>query len=481
MKKPILVALLALTLGGCGGSDVAVTPSTSTGVVQVNQVLLRGVTTFVKSFRISGYAGGSLVFGPVDVLKQATVRVDKVPTNVDTLVIEYISSTGAVIGRYETPASITAGGTYVIDDPDWVSVAPPAIAGTISQPTAPLGARPLALAQGDFNGDGILDMACANNGSQDVSVLLGNGQGGFVPAGTYASGQQTFGIAVGDLTGDGHLDIVASNYGSELDANRGFLTYYRGRGDGTFDSKIEIPVGDGPIGVVLADLDGDGRDDIANTNYREDTISILFSHGDGTFSAPDFVRTAVRPRNLNFGDLDGDGDLDLAVADEGLTLIPGVPGGITILNNQGAGHFVFSGDYPAGVNSHNVQIADLNGDGEQDLAVANYGSNQVSILIGRGNRSFEAPVQLSTPPVPLCSIVGDYNQDGIPDLATATFEESKIAVFTGYGDGTFSPAATLAVGQGPFFVLTGDYNRDGIPDYATANSGSDNLSVLLGQ
>ncbi len=479
VKKAILVALMALTLGGCGGSEESSTPVASTGSVQVNQVLLRGVTTFVTSYRISGFAGDALVLGPVDFPKQASVRIDHVPLAVNRIVIEYLSATGAVIGRYETPVSISAGATSFIEDPNWTSSTPPAPTATVAGPTVPVGGRPLALVQGDFNRDGVIDLASVNNQSQDMSVLLGNGSGSFVPAGTYASGFQAFGIGTGDATGDGVLDIVIGNFGGGPDP--GDLTFFRGRGDGTFDAAVHIPVGNGPIGVVLADLNGDGLDDIANTDYSDNAISILFSNGDGTFSAPNYVPTGVRPRNLNFGDLDGDGDLDLAVADEGLTVAPGVPGGVTVLRNNGGGSYTPAGDFPAGVNSHNVQIAALNGDGFVDLAVANYSSDNVSVLIGHGDFTFDAPLQLATPPFPLCSTVGDFNKDGIPDIATATFVNSQVAVFTGAGDGTFSPSVNLNVGQGPFFVLHGDFNRDGVPDFATANSTDNNVSVLIGQ
>jgi hypothetical protein len=129
----------------------------------------------------------------------------------------------------------------------------------------------------DFNGDGRLDLAVANAGSNAVSILLGNGDGTFQPAAEYAVGQSPKGIVAGDFTGDGHLDLAVANAGSND------VSILLGNGDGTFQIQRTYPVGTKPWAIMTGDFTGDAIADLAVANAGSDDVSILLGNGDGTF------------------------------------------------------------------------------------------------------------------------------------------------------------------------------------------------------
>jgi hypothetical protein len=132
-----------------------------------------------------------------------------------------------------------------------------------------------------------------------------------------------------------------------------------------------------------------------------------------------------------------------------------------------------------------VTVGDFNGDGMLDLAVANPGSNNVSVLLGHGDGTFQAARNFAVGTAPVSLAVGDFNGDGLPDLAVANQNSSNVSVLLGMGDGSFQAAVSFAAGRFPSSVAVGDFNGDGVPDLAVANAGSlqvgdGSVSVLLG-
>jgi hypothetical protein len=279
------------------------------------------------------------------------------------------------------------------------------------------GNAPKSVAVGDFNGDGIQDVAVANPVSGTVSILLGNGDGTFTAANNFVAGSGSYSVVVGDFNGDGKQDLAVANQNS---ANVSILL---GNGDGTFSGPNNFGVGSFPTSVAVGDFNGDGKQDLAVANQASNNVSILLGNGDGTFSAP---------------------------------------------NN-----------FAAGSNPVSVAVGDFNGDGKQDLAVANQASNNVSILLGNGDGTFSAPNNFAAGNTPVSVAVGDFNGDGKQDLAVANLFSNNVSILLGNGDGTFGPPTNFGVGSFPDSVAVGDFNGDGRQDLAVANTSSNNVSILL--
>src|SRR6266851_2174943 len=141
--------------------------------------------------------------------------------------------------------------------------------------------------------------------------------------------------------------------------------------------------------------------------------------------------------------------------------------------------FIARRDFDAGRDPRSVAVGDFNGDGVQDLAVANFGSNDVSVLLGNGDGTFQAPRNFGAGSFPDSVVVGDFNGDGVQDLAVANEGSANVSVLLGNPDGSFQAPWNFAAGSSPRSVAVGDFNRDGLQDLAVANfGGPPNVSVL---
>jgi len=180
------------------------------------------------------------------------------------------------------------------------------------------------------------------------------------------------------------------------------------------------------------------------------------------------------PSSVVVGDFNGDGKQDLAVANR-------IPNNVSILLGDGTGNFSAPANFAAGDFPISVAVGDFNGDGKQDLAVANFNSRNVSILLGDGAGSFSGPTNFASYGPPYSVAVGDFNGDGKQDLAVANFTSAgTVSILLGDGTGNFSAATNFNAGDRPISVAVGDFNGDGKQDLAVANHVSDNLSILLG-
>ena len=344
--------------------------------------------------------------------------------------------------------------------------------GSASGSPIAAGSRPSSIAMGDFIGDGKLDLAVANADSINVTILLGNGDGTFVPtASSPSTGAAPSSIAMGDFNEDGKLDLAVANAGGNN------VTILLGNGDGTFTPAASSPsTGSEPYSIAVGDFNGDGKLDLAVANEAGNNLTILLGNGDGTFTpAAVSPATGIEPLAVAVGDFNGDGKLDLAV-------VNGTSDNVTILLGNGDGTFTPVAASPAvGIYPWAVVVGDFNGDGKLDLAVANAGSNNVTILLGNGDGTFVPTASSpSTGGGPYSIALGDFNGDGKLDLAVANERNSNLTILLGNGDGTFTPvAASPTTGTGPMAVAVGDFNGDGRLDLATANAGADNVSVLL--
>ena len=336
------------------------------------------------------------------------------------------------------------------------------------------GSYPYSVAIGDLNGDGKLDLVAANYSSNNVSIFLGNGDGTFTAASTatVTVGTNPVSVAIGDLNGDGNADLAVANYG---DNN---VSIFKGNGDGTFTEVSGSPfsVGTGPYSVAIGNLDAGSIPDLAVANYGSNDVSILLGNGDGTVTAasPATVTAGTGPVSVAIGNLDGGSNSDLAVANYGSN-------NVSILLGNGDGTFGSATNFAVGSNPYAVAIGDLDGDTKPDLAVANGGSNNVSILLGNGSGSFGSATNFPVGNTPTSVAIGDLDGDGNLDLVTANYGATTVSILRGNGTGAFAAAVNLAAGTGPASVAIGDLNADTKPDLVAVNHTSNNVSILLNQ
>ena len=328
------------------------------------------------------------------------------------------------------------------------------------------GSSPSYVATGDFNGDGKLDLIVANLGSNDISVLLGNGDGTFQAAVNYGAGSGPRSIGVGDFNGDGKLDLAVVN------TNGNNVSVLLGNGDGTFQPAVNYAAGSGGQSVAIGDLNGDGKLDLVVANNLSNNVSILLGNGDGTFQAALSYPAGSGASSVAVGDFNGDGNLDLAVANFGTD-------NVSILLGKGDGTFQPAVNYAAGGGCQSMAVGDFNGDGKLDLAVANFATNDVSVLLGNGDGTFQSAMNIGVGAQPESLVEGDFNGDGILDLTVGNGGTGSVSILLGIGDGTYQPAVHYDTGTVSQSVTAGDFNEDGRLDVAVANGDSSTLSVLL--
>jgi FG-GAP-like repeat len=340
----------------------------------------------------------------------------------------------------------------------------------------PVGKSPQALAVGDFNGDGKPDLATVNVGGNTLSILLNRGAAGFSVAPEPVDGEQPVAAAVGDFNGDGKQDIAVANaISSKVDLRMG-------NGTGGFSPGRFFAVGENPLAVAVGDFNGDDKQDLATANSTGNSVSILLGDGAGNFTrAQDVFVVGTSPCSLAVADFDGDGKQDIATANfdsRSVSLLMGLGGGV----------FYHGHDYDVGTHPTDVVVGNFNGDNKPDLAVAVAGDYKVTaILLGTGGPagSFTAAPNVPAISGPPCVAVGDFNGDGRQDLAIADVVGLDVGIRYGNGNGTFTIQPDVSAGgetnpiaRYPVFVAVADFNGDGRPDIATANEAG-SATVLL--
>jgi hypothetical protein len=345
--------------------------------------------------------------------------------------------------------------------------------GPASAPFA-TGASPQAMAIADLNRDGKLDVivACVLGG--DVSVLLGTGTGTLGAAQSFPTGLAPSGVAVAEVNDDGRLDVVV------VDSADAAVSVLLGRGDGTLQPRVFLPTAAAPPGgLAIADLDRDGRPDlaVAGAPAAVHLNDAVFAVGEWESFSSDAVDAGVAPSFVALGDFNRDGALDAAVANVG------PPGSVTIHLGAGNGTFAAAPPVDGGPSPHAIAVADLNRDGRLDLVVSNLFDARIVVLLGNGAGGFAAtpssPIVTGSSPGP--PVAADVNGDGIPDILVPSADANTIAVLLGDGAGGFAAATPLQTVDSPMSVAVGDLNGDGALDVVVVhNDSGSTLSVFLG-
>ena len=307
-------------------------------------------------------------------------------------------------------------------------------------------------------------------GTNNVSVLLGNGDGTFQPQVTYAVGVDPDAIVAGDFTGDGILDLAVANGGNST------VSVLLGNGDGTFQPQVTYAVGSVPNSIVAGDFSGNGRIDLAvatagNNNYGiGSAVSVLLGNGDGTFQPQ--VTYAVGSGAIVAGDFTGDGPLDLAVSSYSTN-------SVFVLLGTGDGTFVGPGQL-ATTPYATPLVADVTGDGTDDVLVVD-GSGNIIYRQGIPGQpgSFLPPVTVN-PGYPSRDIAWLPNTSQGPVLASVDAQDDAIS-FYAYRDGGFVRLdGSLSTGQFPAQIIAAQLDGNGLDDLVVRNAGDGTLSVYLG-
>jgi hypothetical protein len=389
---------------------------------------------------------------------------------------------------------------------------------------------PISVVVHDLNDDGKLDIVVANQGTDSVGILLGYGNGTFSVVETYPTGigSTPNSVTVGDFNNDGRIDIAVANYGND---SVGILLGY---GNGTFQDQFIFSTGffSRPVWVTVGDFNRDGRLDIATANLNDNDVGILIGYGNGSFMPIASYQTGAGslPRCIKVGDFNNDNISDIAVVTSGtntLFVLFGYGDGsflyglsqstgpqsqpyglaigdfnndnrldIAIANNLGSYVLVylayssqpFGGLTPYscgdGSSPYSIVASDLNNDGWLDIIVANYGTNNIGVLLGVSNAIFVTMMTYSTGinSGPYSIAVADFNNDHQLDIVATNSNTDNIIIFFGYGNGTFTIGQTYSTGtrSRPYTVTIGDFNNDKNSDIAVANSGTSNVFLLYG-
>ncbi|HKE01872.1 MAG TPA: VCBS repeat-containing protein, partial [Planctomycetota bacterium] len=353
--------------------------------------------------------------------------------------------------------------------------------GYAGMQSPPLGTALTSIALADLNRDGMLDVVAgspfnATTGGGTVYVLLTTaptgafGTYGFAPATKLDVEAGCSAVALGDLNHDGHVDLATGH--PPVNAAGNSVGIWLGTQSGSFGAVHEVGGGSGQLqALALGDLSGDGKLDVAATVGSQVMADLKFGTSNG-FAAPTFYDDAPSPMGIRLADLDGDGNLDAVTGRSGASQV-------SVLLGTGAGTFGAATPFPAGTDPTAVAIADLNGDGKPDIAAANKGSQDITLLRNTAISTYATTNTYSTGFFPRGLTVGDFDGDGKSDVVTTGYP-SSVYFLAGAGSGAFGPPVASGTGPSPIGVACGDLNADGKLDLVTANGGATTYSSLLG-
>jgi hypothetical protein len=417
-------------------------------------------STFVINATVTGLHGGAITYDSLT--KTATLDPDNdfdVGEVVTVVLTGDIQSSEGIPLNNDTSFSFSFI-TEVIDGP-----------GTFPTDSIyPVDDWPRAIITADLDNDGDNDLAVATWSDNEVSIFLNDGSGAFTLDSSYRFAWSDYDMTAADLDGDGDIDLATSN---ECGEYIGWISVLMNNGDATFGPyTMYYPELGTAYSICAADLDGDGDQDLASGGPY--LVSILMNDGYGLFAVDSTYPAGEASWSICAADLDKDGDFDLATAS----------GEVHILMNNSDGTFKPDSAYPVGQWPYSIIAADLDGDGDVDLATANETSEYfayVSVLLNNGDGTF-APYSTYGLGVCVQSIcAADVDGDGDIDLAVASGCGHSVWVLMNNGDGTFPVSSNYPISTWPKSVCAADLDGDGDMDLASANQNSSDVWILLNQ
>lgn len=345
--------------------------------------------------------------------------------------------------------------------------------------TSYYGLSATSLAVKDVNQDDHLDIVIAYSLSHNVGVFLGDSNGTFTNAGMYSNDVYSppYSVALGDFNNDQMLDIIVANYATDS------IGMFLGSGNGSFANQVEYPTGNnsGPWAMAVSQMNDDDRLDIVVTYSFSDSVAVLLGFDDGDMRNQSTLTTgaAAQPMSVAVADFNHDGELDIAIANYGTE-------DISIRLRFRNDSFANETIYPVGVGSlpSAIVVGDVNNDGDVDLITANFGSATISVFNGYGNGTFALKTTCSTGPAsrPISLVLGHFNNDTWLDLVVANSGSDSLDVFLGYRYVAFASQQTYAVQilSHPLSVVAGDFNNDHHLDIVASTDGQASGCVFLG-
>jgi hypothetical protein len=477
----------------------------ATELTQINDALHPETSPAIFAGNLSGYTNGEddiLIVHPEPSGTMTTVEgwlskgdgtftsAGSFPATMNGFIWATVDSAGNVIlADGATPngniCTLTNTGKGVFNAPTCV-----AIQGALNPGSSPgVPGNPMVFA--DLNGDGFLDFAAASAGNggtiavNQIVVYLNDKTGHYpnppVPLATKDNVYDSCFLGGGVLKSSSQGDLVSAN----CDDNSVTVYVNDSDGSGGFATGAYYAVGSRPVGVTVADVNGDGHNDVLSTCTRSADIKVLLGNGDGTIQIPSvgYVTGGSPLVPPLVADFNGDGKADIIVPDDEFSFVS-LPG-------YGDGSFRSAVNYysGAGVGPHaqavNIASGDFNGDGIPDFVIGNVNStNDSSVTVFLSNADGTLNPGVAYCPASGCVnsnkyslqyvAVADFNGDGILDIAATDNFNGVVQIFTGNGDGTFTPGATYATdpatAANPVSLVVGDFNNDGKPDLAVVNN-----------